>query len=117
MEDLIHIKVKENDQGQEKWFEYGLSYEEFAMIQPVLEQCKERRECPMFDPNDPEMSARLLGTMLMPFGQQTSAKGKGIIYNLKDKPKDMTKEQVMDIYERRGFVFVEDEKTETKQII
>lgn len=115
MEDLIHIKVKENDQGQEKWFEYGLSYEEFAMIQPVLEHCKDKHECPMFDPENPEATAGIFTHLLFPFQNQTQQR-RAIIYNDKDRPKDMTREQVMETYERRGFLFLSDNTTETREI-
>lgn len=117
MEDLIHIKVKENDQGQEKWFEYGLSYEDFAMIQPMLEQCKERRECPMFDPNDPEQSAEMINRIFMPFGMAQQNGRKGIIYNLNDKPEEMTREQVEDIYHRKNILYIRSKKIPTQPIL
>lgn len=112
MEDAIKVKVNENDQ----WTEYSLPYEDFALIQPVLERCKDKRVV-NFDPNDPEQSAELIGRIFMPFGTAQQNGRKGIIYNLNDKPKEMTKEQVEDTYQRKGILYIRSKKTQTQPIL
>lgn len=111
-EDTIKVKVNENGQ----WVEYSLPYEEFAYIQPILERCKDKRVV-NFDPNDPEQSAELIGRMFMPFGMAQMNGRKGIIYNLNEKPVEMTKEQVEDIYQRKGILYIRSKKTPTQQIM
>ena len=111
MEDTIKVKVNENGQ----WTEYSLTYEEYAYIQPVLERCKEKRVV-NFDPNDPEQSAELIGRIFMPFGQAQQNGKKGIIYNLNEKPKEMTCEQIEDIYQRKNILYIRSKKTPTQQI-
>lgn len=110
MEDTIAIKVKESAYGQDKWFEYDLSYEEFAYIQPILEGCKNKKECPIIDPNNPDSISTFMNTFTL-FGVNK----KTVIYNLKEKPKDYTLEQVMDFYKKENIILVENDKTETKQ--
>ena len=110
-EDTIKVKVNENGQ----WTEYSLTYEEYAYIQPVLERCKEKRVV-NFDPNDPEQSAELIGRIFMPFGQAQQNGKKGIIYNLNEKPKEMTREQIEDIYQRKNILYIRSKKTPTQQI-
>lgn len=112
MEDAIKVKVNENDQ----WVEYSLPYEEFAYIQPILERCKDKRVV-NFDPNDPEQSAELIGRIFMPFGQAQQNGKKGIIYNLNEKPKEMTREQIEDIYQRKNILYIRSKKTQTQPIL
>lgn len=112
MEDAIKVKVNENDQ----WTEYSLPYEDFALIQPVLERCKEKRVV-NFDPNDPEQSAELIGRMFMPFGMAQQNGKKGIIYNLNEKPEEMTREQIEDIYQRKNILYIRSKKTQTQSIL
>lgn len=107
------IKVKVNENGQ--WTEYSLSYEEYAYIQPILERCKNKRVV-NFDPNDPEQSAEMISRIFMPFGQAQQNGKKGIIYNLNDKPKEMTREQIEDIYQRKNILYIRSKKTPTQQI-
>ncbi len=111
-EDTIKVKVNENGQ----WTEYSLSYEEYAYIQPILERCKDKRVV-NFDPNDPEQSAELIGRIFMPFGQAQQNGKKGIIYNLNEKPKDMTREQIEDIYQRKNILYIRSKKTPTQTIL
>jgi len=111
MEDTIKVKVNENGQ----WTEYSLSFEEYAYIQPILERCKDKRVV-NFDTNDPEQSAELIGRIFMPFGTAQQNGKKGIIYNLKELPKEMTKEQVDDIYQRKNILYIRSKKTPTQQI-
>lgn len=110
-EDTIKVKVNENGQ----WTEYSLAFEEFAYIQPILERCKEKRVV-NFDPNDPEQSAELIGRIFMPFGPAQQNGKKGIIYNLNEKPKEMTREQIEDIYQRKNILYIRSKKTSTQQI-
>ena len=113
MENTIQIKVKELvDGSQEKWFEYNLTYEEFEYIQPILERCKDKKECPIYDPNDPSTSLSMLSSMMLPFSNNK----KGIIYNLKEKPFDKTLNEVVDYYEKHNILLIESDKTETKQM-
>lgn len=111
MEDTIKVKVNENGQ----WTEYNLAFEEYAYIQPILERCKDKRVV-NFDPNDPEQSAELIGRIFMPFGPAQQNGKKGIIYNLNELPKEMTKEQVEDIYQRKNILYIRSKKTSTQQI-
>ena len=110
-EDTIKVKVNENGQ----WTEYSLTFEEYAYIQPILERCKDKRVV-NFDPNDPEQSAELIGRIFMPFGQAQQNGKKGIIYNLNEKPKEMTREQIEDIYQRKNILYIRSKKTPTQQI-
>lgn len=112
MEDTIKVKVNENGQ----WTEYSLPYEDFALIQPVLERCKDKRVV-NFDPNDPEQSAEMFNRIFMPFGMAQQNGRKGIIYNLNDKPKEMTREQIEDIYQRKNILYIRSKKTLTQQIM
>lgn len=112
MEDAIKVKVNENDQ----WVEYSLPYEEFAYIQPILERCKDKRVV-NFDPNDPEQSAELIGRIFMPFGTAQQNGKKGIIYNLNEKPEEMTREQIEDIYQRKNILYIRSKKTQTQSIL
>ena len=107
------IKVKANEDGQ--WVEYSLTYEDFALIQPVLERCQDKRVI-NFDPNDPEQSAEMFGRILMPFGIAQQNGRKGIIYNLNELPKEMTREQIEDIYQRKNILYIRSKKTPTQQI-
>ena len=111
-EDTIKVKVNENGQ----WVEYSLPYEDFALIQPVLERCKDKRVV-NFDPNDPEQSAEMLSRIFMPFGQAQQNGKKGIIYNLNEKPHDMSREQVEDLYQRKGILYIESMTTQTQPIL
>lgn len=110
-EDTIKVKVNENGQ----WTEYSLTFEEYAYIQPILERCKDKRVV-NFDPNDPEQAAELIGRIFMPFGPAQQNGKKGIIYNLNDKPKEMTREQIEDIYQRKNILYIRSKKTLTQQI-
>lgn len=112
MEDSIKVKVNENDQ----WVEYSLPYEEYAYIQPILERCKEKRVV-NFDPNDPEQSAEMISRIFMPFGMAQQNGRKGIIYNLEDKPEEMTKEEVEDTYQRKGILYIRSNRTQTQPIL
>ena len=112
MEDTIKVKVNENGQ----WTEYSLSFEEYAYIQPILERCKNKRMV-NFDPNDPEQSAEMISRIFMPFGQAQQNGRKGIIYNLNDKPEEMTKEQIEDTYQRKGILYIRNKKTLTQPIL
>lgn len=111
-EDTIKVKVNENGQ----WTEYSLSYEEYAYIQPILDKCKNKRVV-NFDPNDPEQSAEVIGRIFMPFGMAQMNGRKGIIYNLYEKPEEMTKEQVEDTYQRKGILYIRSKKTPTQPIL
>lgn len=112
MEDSIKVKVNENDQ----WVEYSLPYEEYAYIQPILERCKEKRVV-NFDPNDPEQSAEMISRIFMPFGMAQQNGRKGIIYNLEDKPEEMTKEEVEETYQRKGILYIRSNRTQTQPIL
>ena len=112
MEDTIKVKVNENGQ----WTEYSLPYEDFALIQPVLEKCKDKRVV-NFDPNDPEQSAEMFNRIFMPFGMAQQNGRKGIVYNLNYKPDEMTKEQVEDTYQRKGILYIRSKKTQTQPIL
>lgn len=112
MEDTIKVKVNENGQ----WVEYSLPYEEFAYIQPILDRCKDKRIV-NFDPNDPEQSAEMLSRIFMPFGTAQQNGCKGVIYNLNDKPKEMTREQIEDIYQRKNILYIRSKKTSTQAIL
>lgn len=111
MEDTIKVKVNENGQ----WTEYSLTYEEFSLISPILEQCKNKRVV-NFDPNDPEQTAEMFGRLFMPFGMAQQNGRKGIIYNLNELPDEMTKEQVEDTYQRKNILYIRSKKTPTQQI-
>ena len=111
-EDTIKVKVNENGQ----WTEYSLDYEDFAFIQPILERCQDKRVV-NFDPNDPEQSAEMLSRIFMPFGPAQQNGKKGIIYNLNELPKEMTKEQVEDIYQRKNILYIRSKKTQTQAIL
>ena len=111
-EDTIKVKVNENGQ----WTEYSLPYEEYSYIQPILDRCNDKRVV-NFDPNDPEQSAELIGRIFMPFGQAQQNGKKGIIYNLNELPKEMTKEQVEDIYQRKNILYIRSKKTQTQAIL
>lgn len=111
-EDTIKVKVNENGQ----WTEYSLAYEDFAFIQPILERCQDKRVV-NFDPNDPEQSAEMLSRIFMPFGPAQQNGKKGIIYNLNELPKEMTKEQVEDIYQRKNILYIRSKKTQTQAIL
>lgn len=112
MENTIQIKVKEFiDGSQEKWFEYNLTYEDFEYIQPILERCKDKRECPVYDPNDPSTLSNMFSSLLSFGGNK-----KGIIYNLKEKPSDKTLDEIVNYYEKHNILLVESDKTETKQM-
>jgi len=110
-EDTIKVKVNENGQ----WTEYNLAFEEYAYIQPILERCKDKRVV-NFDPNDPEQSAELIGRIFMPLGTAQQNGRMGVIYNLNDKPKEMTREQIEDIYQRKNILYIRSKKTPTQQI-
>lgn len=112
MEDTIKVKVNENGQ----WTEYSLAFEEYAYIQPILERCKEKRVV-NFDPNDPEQSAEMFNRIFMPFGMAQQNGRKGVIYNLNEKPEEMTKEQVEDTYQRKGILYIRSKKTQTQAIL
>lgn len=111
-EDTIKVKVNENGQ----WIEYSLPYEEYAYIQPILDRCKDKRVV-NFDPNDPEQSMEMFNRIFMPFGAAQQNGRKGIIYNLNDKPKEMTREQIEDIYQRKNILYIRSKKTPTQQIM
>lgn len=111
-EDTIKVKVNENGQ----WVEYSLSFEEMSRIQPILDACKNKRVC-NYDPNDPEQSAELIGRMFMPFGMAQQNGRKGVIYNLNEKPHDMSREQVEDIYQKKGILYIESMETRTQPIL
>ena len=111
MEDTIKVKVNENGQ----WTEYSLPYEDFALIQPILERCQDKRVV-NFDLNDPEQSAEMFGRILMPFGMAQQNGRKGVIYNLNEKPHNMSREQVEDIYQKKGILYVESMETRTQPI-
>ena len=110
-EDTIKVKVNENGQ----WTEYNLTYEEFDYISPILEKCRNKRVV-YFDPNDPEQSAEMFNRILMPFGMAQQNGRKGVIYNLNELPKEMTKEQVEDIYHRKNILYIRSKQTPTQQI-
>lgn len=112
MEDTIKVKVNENGQ----WTEYSLAFEEYAYIQPILERCKEKRIV-NFDPNDPEQSAEMISRIFMPFGMAQQNGRKGIIYNLNDKPEEMTREQIEDIYQRKNILYIRSKKIQTQPIL
>lgn len=111
-EDTIKVKVNENGQ----WTEYSLPYEEYAYIQPILERCKEKRVV-NFDPNDPEQSMEMINRIFMPFGMAQQNGRKGIIYNLNEKPEEMTRAQIEDTYQRKGILYIRSKKTSTQVII
>jgi hypothetical protein len=110
-EDTIKVKVNENGQ----WTEYNLTYEEFDYISPILEKCHNKRVV-NFDPNDPEQSAEMFNRIFMPFGMAQQNGRKGVIYNLNEKPHDMSREQVEEIYQRKGILYVESMETRTQPI-
>lgn len=110
-EDTIKVKVNDNEQ----WVEYSLSFEEMSRIQPILDACKKKRVY-NYDPNDPEQSAELIGRIFMPFGMAQQNGRKGVIYNLNEKPHDMSREQVEDIYQKKGILYVESMETRTQPI-
>lgn len=113
MENTIQIQVKELvDGSQEKWFEYNLSYEDFEYIQPILDRCKNRKECPIYDPNDPSTFSNMFNNLL-PFNNNK----KGIIYNLKEKPSDMTRDEVISYYDKHNVLLIESNRTGTKQML
>lgn len=112
MEDKITIKVKELIRGQEKWMEYNLSYEEFAEVYKILSKCEDKKECPVFDSNDPQTSVEMFAKLMLPFNQQ-----KGIMYNIKEKPKDKSIEEVIDYYNRHNILLVEGDNIQTKQML
>ena len=41
---------------------------------------------------------------------------KGIIYNLNEKPVNMSREEIEDTYQRKGILYIESDKTPTQQI-
>lgn len=110
MEDTIKLKVNENG----TWYEYNLSYEDFAYIQPVLDRCKDKKEVPLFDPSDPEAPMRLTQQLLLPMFQGNN---KGFIYNLLEKPNGYTMDEVIEKYRKDNFLLVEGESIQTKQIM
>ena len=112
MEDTIKVKVNENGQ----WTEYSLPYEEFAYIQPILERCKEKRVV-NFDPNDPEQSMEMFNRIFMPFGAAQQNGRKGIIYNLNEKPEDMSRQEIEGVYQRTGILYIRSKKTPTQPIL
>ena len=112
MEDTIKVKVNENGQ----WVEYSLSFEEMSRIQPILDACKKKRVC-NYDPNDPEQSAEMFNRIFMPFGMAQQNGRKGVIYNLNEKPHDMSREQVEDLYQRKGILYIESMTTKTQPIL
>lgn len=69
------------------------------------------------DPNDPEKSAEMFNRIFMPFGTAQQNERKGIIYNLNEKPEEMTKEQVEDTYQRKGILYIRSKKTPTQAIL
>ena len=111
-EDTIKVKVNENG----TWVEYSLPYEEFAYIQPILERCKDKRVI-NFDPNDPEQSAEMISRIFMPFGMAQQNGRKGIIYNLQEKPHNMERKEVEEIYQRTGILYIESMTTKTQPIL
>ncbi len=113
MDDVITIKVKEVVDGQYKWFEYNLSYEEYEYIQPILEKCKDKKECPLYDPNDPVTSLNMLSSLMIPFNNSNK---KGIIYNLNEKPKNKTLDEVIDFYKKENILLIESYANQTKQL-
>lgn len=113
MENTIQIKVKELvDGSQEKWFEYNLTYEDFEYIQPILERCKNKKECPVYDPSDPSTLSNMFSSLW-----SFSNNKKGVIYNLKEKPSDKTLDEVVNYYEKHNILLIESDKTETKQML
>lgn len=111
MDDTIKVKVNENGQ----WTEYSLTFEEYAYIQPILDRCKDKRVV-NFDTNGPEQSAEMISRIFMPFGMAQQNGRKGVIYNLNEKPHDMSREQVEEIYQRKGILYVESMETRTQPI-
>jgi hypothetical protein len=112
MDDTIDIKVRELVNGQYKWFEYNLPYEDFEYIQPILDKCKNKKECPLYDPNDPSTSLSIISSMMSPFSNNK----KGVIYNLKEKPSDKTLDEVVDYYNKHNILLIESNKTRTQQL-
>lgn len=108
MDDTIKIKVNENG----KWLEYSLSYEDFDIIQPILDRCKDKKEC-TFDPTDPISMLEMIMPS-SPFGMAQQQQRRCIIYNLKERPQKMTKEEVIATYKRDGVLFVESDNTPTQ---
>lgn len=108
--DLICVRVKEfADNGQEKEYVYGLTYEDYAIIRPILNR-SQREEAPIANAQNPTELANALSFM---FGAQPK---KGIIYNMNERPKEYTIEEIMDIYQKRNFLLIASDKTETKSI-
>ena len=105
-EDLIPVRVQENG----KWVEYRLSYENFAMIQPILEES----EHSIVEPeNGLDMLKTIMSSTFTPIerlGEKT------ILYNLLQKPKEMTKDEVVEYYRKTKFLLFESDNQNTQVI-
>ena len=63
-EDLIYLKVKERmPDGTLKEFEYGLEYEDFAAMKPLLDSCKHKKEV-LPSPEDPASLASVFNAFM-----------------------------------------------------
>lgn len=114
MSDTITIRVKDTSDGSEKWTEYSLSYEDFAFIQPVLDQCKDKRPFMETTPSDFSNPMSFITPFLM---SPTMNKWRHpIIYNINEKPQDMEIGDVIKEYEKSGVLLIESDKNPTRPI-
>lgn len=111
MNDTITIKVKETECGQDRWTQYELTYEQFSLIQPVLDMCKDEKEC-TYDPSDPDSAKEMMQAILFPY----NGRKPGIVYNLKEKPKDKTLQEVIDYYRQENVLMVESDNNPTRML-
>lgn len=105
-EDYIPVRVQLNG----RWVEYRLSYENFGMIQPIL---NESPHSDVKDKNSPEMLKEIFTSTFAPIARMGE---KTILYNLLQKPNDMTKDEVVEYYHRTKFLLFESDSQNTQVI-
>lgn len=96
------IEIIVNENGNYK--KYGLSFELFNLIKPVLDESSNKSDVVLTDIAKGAVPESLGSGMLM--GMLSNMNRKTILYDLNEKPEEYTFEQVKEEYSRSGFVVV-----------
>lgn len=115
--DLIHVRVNdgltEND-----WTDYALSVDAFDYIKPILEECEHKEPMKLVDRDDENgiRKDELLKSIIPAVLMAQSEKRHDVVYNVDDKPKDKTLNEVVNYYRHTGFLLVKGKRAKTEII-
>lgn len=115
--DLIHVRVNdgltEND-----WTDYALSVDAFDYIKPILEECEHKEPMKLVDRDDENgiRKDELLKSIIPAVLMAQSGKRHDVVYNVDDKPKDKTLNEVVNYYQHTGFLLVKGKRAKTEII-